>query len=263
MDNSNKASSPTFVEKIIAIVGLLAIIELLLFAGKIFGSISPREYGLFAVALPVIIVIGILPLLCKCQAPIDKRVEKRYRITHGLNAERFPYLSIRGMLRNAIPAWLLSILLVALIVWRLEVDSVFFRKILCAVFFGMISVIWFLVGVALCRMRTIITFRQDRFCILRTRGLGDCVEKDFAYDAWRELRPSQSQESDVSVLTLIGFEGDFELLKCRVSKSQADEICAYVNEQISTHQANHESLAISSSEGQFRAKLLEKGARNT
>lgn len=240
MGNSNKTPT-TLTEKFIASVGLLVIIELLLLAGKIFGSISAKEYGLFAFTLPVIIVIWLLVLLRNRRISSDRSVKNWYRIAYGQSSERIAYLTIKGMPRNAIPSWLLSILLCALIVWRLEVDDNLVRKVLCASAFGLISVICFLIGIAVCRMGVIITFGHDKFYVFMSAGLGGGVQKEFSYDDWLELRPSQSQGYDVSALDFVGVNGGREMLRCRVSKSQADLICAYVNEQMSSHRASHES----------------------
>lgn len=238
-DNSNRTSPRRLAENSLAWVAVLAIIELVLFTSKIVGGISSKEYGWLSIGLPIIIIVWISPLLYKRQLPYDERKKQWYRIEQGLNAEHLPYLSIRGTLRNAIPAWLLSMLLIGLIVWRLYVDSIFVRKILCASFAGLISVVCFLIGVAICRMRMTITFRHDKFCIFRSCGLGRGIHKEFAYVEWCEIRPSQCQGHGLSVLTLVGVKGGYEALNCRVTNSQANEICAYVNEQISNHQFNH------------------------
>ena len=240
--NSNKPRPPTFTEKLIAIFMVLAIIELVLFASKVFGYISAKEYDLFSVALPIIIPIGLSPLLCRRLKPCDKRMNKWYRIEHGLNAELLPYLSIRGTPRNALPAWLLSTVLIAVIIWRIDVDSILVRKVLCATILGLVSVVCGFIGVVICRMRITITFKRDKFCVFRSNGLGGRRQKEFAYEEWCELRPSRRQGQDVSVFTLVGVKGDCEILNCIVPNSQALAICAYVNGQISNHQASRKSL---------------------
>jgi hypothetical protein len=70
-----------------------------------------------------------------------------------------PSLELKGETRNAVSAWLFSFILAVIIVWRWGVDDNITRKLLCSLFFGLISIIYFLIGCCVYRMKIVITFK--------------------------------------------------------------------------------------------------------
>ena len=115
------------------------------------------------------------------------------RVTKGINDEGFPFVLIKGDIRNALSAWAFSFLLLALIVWRWEVDGNIVRKLLCAIFFGFWAIACFLIGWCVSHMKLIITFQSGKFIISRSIGLGLGKQMEFSYDKWHALRADPVQ----------------------------------------------------------------------
>lgn len=235
MDNLNDKIKPERWSKILATLMVLIIVEAIIYAGYLIRYLDRAEF--MQVALGTLVICFVLMPVVYSSSKRNGKGSLEYekdskRVTKGINDEGFPFVLIRGEMRNAVSSWTVSFLLLALIVWRWEVDSNLARKALCAVFFGLLAAASFLIGWCVYRMKIIITFKSDRFNISRSIGLGTGEQMEFSYSKWPVLCADHIQENSNSTLSIVGSNGEHIMIKCKVSQRLADEICAYANNQI-------------------------------
>ena len=242
MDNSNNKIMSESWSKILATLMVLIIVEAIIYAGYLIRYLDRAEF--MQVALGTLVICFVLMPVVYFSSKRNGKGSLEYekdskRVTKGINDEGFPFVLIRGEMRNTVSAWVSSFLLLALIAWRWEVDSNLVRKSLCAVFFGLIATACFLIGWCVYRMKITITFKSDKFIILRSIGLGAGEQMEFSYDKWHAFRADQVQGNLNSALSIDGCNGEHVTIKCNISRRLADEICACANKQIEQYHSKN------------------------
>lgn len=241
MDNSNNKNKSERWSKIVAAFMVLIIVEAIIYGGYLIRYLDRAEFLQVALGTPVICLVMMLVVyFCSTRSGEGGfgHESGAMRMNKEINDAGFPSVSIKGDVRNAASAWTFSLLLLALIVWRWEVDGNFVRKSLCVVCFGFLAIACFLIGWCVSRMKFIITFQSDRFIISRSIGLGAAKQMEFSYDECRAFRADRVQGSSNPVLSIDGCNGEHVTIKC--NRKLADEICAYANKQIEQHRAKNQ-----------------------
>ncbi len=235
MDDSNNKIKSEGRSKILAALMVLIFVEAFIYGGYLIRYFDRDEFLQVALGTPVIclVMMPVVYFSSKRNGKGSLGYERgTMRIKKEINDAGFHSVSIQGNMRNAVSAWFFSFLLLALIVWRWEVDGNIVRKSLCATFFGLLAIACFLIGWCVSRMKLIITFQNDNFIISRSMGLGAGKQMEFSYDKWHALRADPVQGSSNSALSIDGCNGEHVTIKCKISRRLADEICAYANKQI-------------------------------
>ena len=235
MDNSNNKLKSESRSKILATFMVLIIVEAIIYSGYLIRYFDRAEF--LQVALGTLVICFVLMPVVYFSSNRSGKGGLEYekdskRVTKGINDEGFPFVLIKGDIRNAVSAWAFSILLLALIVWRWEVDGNIVRKLLCAIFFGLLAIACFLIGWCVSHMKLIITFQSGKFIISRSTGLGVGKQMEFSYDKWHVLRAGPVQGNSTSVLSIAGCNGEHVTIKCKIPQRLADEVCAYASKQI-------------------------------
>lgn len=122
-----------------------------------------------------------------------KSESSRVQMSMMVDDNGIPSLELKGETRNAVSAWLFSFILAVIIVWRWGVDGNITRKLLCLSFFGLISIVCFLIGWCVYRMKMVIAFKRDKFVIYKTIGIGKGKQMDFSYNKGYKFYVEQMQ----------------------------------------------------------------------
>lgn len=235
MDNSNNKIRSECRSKILATFMVLIIVEAIIYGGYLIRYFDCDEFLQVALGTPVIclVMMPVVYFSSKRNGKGGLEYEKdSKRVTRGINDEGFPFVLIKGDIRNALSAWVFSFLLLALIVWRWEVDGNIVRKLLCAIFFGLLAIACFLIGWCVSHMKLIITFQSGKFIISRSMGPGVGKQMEFSYDKWNALRADPVQGNSNSALSIDGCNGEHVTINYKIPQRLADEICAYASKQI-------------------------------
>lgn len=235
MDNSNNKIKSEGRSKILATLMVLIIVEAIIYGGHLIRYFDRDEF--LQVALGTLVICLVMMPIVYSSSKRNGKSSLGYErgamlINKEINDAGFHSVSIQGNTRNAVSAWASSFLLLALVVWRWEVDGNIVRKSLCAIFFGLLAIACFLIGWCVSRMKLIITFQNDQFIIARSMGLGVGKRMEFSYEKWHSLRADPVQGNSTSFLSIDGCNGEHVTIKCKIPRRLADEICAYASKQI-------------------------------
>ena len=184
MDDSNNKIKSEGRSKILAALMVLIFVEAIIYGGYLIRYFDRDEFLQVALGTPVIclVMMPVVYFSSKRNGKGSLGYERgTMRIKKEINDAGFYPVSIHGNMRNAVSAWFFSFLLLALIVWRWEVDGNIVRKSLGATFFGLLAIACFLIGWCVSRMKLIITFQNDKFIISRSMGLGAGKQMEFSY----------------------------------------------------------------------------------
>lgn len=236
MDNLSNSMKPGIKMKFLALGLILIIVETIICGAYICNYFDLVEF--VQVALGVLLIYSVMiPIVCNAARRNENESLEGMRSLVRCDKENGEdgvcTFSISGDVRVAFSGLLFSLLLVALVVWRWEVDCSFVRKLLCATFFGFIAIGCALLGWCVCWMRLSITFNRDRLIVIRSIGRHVVKQMEFLNNEWCRFRVDPGQNGKgVDALVVEGDGGRRVMILCRISKVAADEICTYANQWI-------------------------------
>lgn len=228
MDNSSDNMKPGIKMKFLAFVLILIIVETIIYGAYLLDYFKWGEFVQVALGVPLICSV-LMPIACNAAKRNEK--ESLESMEHLVRSDKEDgAFSIKGDGRAALSGLFLSLALVALIVWRWEVDCSLVRKSLCAAFFGFIAVGCALLSWCFYHMKFSVTFHQDRFIVTRSIGRHFVKQMEFLKNEWCRFRVDQNPNGKGAyALVVEGDEGRCVTILCRISKAAGDEICSYAN----------------------------------
>lgn len=213
------------------------VVEGVLLAGYLFHCSNQLEYKQCALGI-LIMYIFLMTVVCfkHNKKKHDKSEANRLQMCRMVDDNGNPSLELKGEMHSALSAWLFSFVLAVIIVWRWEVDDNITRKILCALFFGFISIVCFLIGWCVYRMKIVITFKRDKFAIFKSIGICKGKQMDFSYHKEYKFYVKQVQGREtINVFYVQGNDGISTTINTKLSAELANSLCTYANEQIDNY----------------------------